>query len=398
MKRFVFSALALCLLAWATRAQETTARPAASLLPDISIIGNVVGTLTDAEHADIDDHLQLKEVEVVFGAGVYPGIRGDVVIALHDPDFSAEVEEGYVTIEQLSPGVPVGGRLGILRIPFGKVNPVHPHQLPYADTPAAIENLVGDEFIGNGFEAVGLIPLPGKLFLQAQVGRWNARAHHHHDDEDWQGSDATGWWLPEDDDHHAHRLDFTGTFTVGRLWSGIALRNGSELELGISRAIGGNVHYDPAIDPATNTQRQDADGNLLFERHAPDLRLQGYDVTWRHWLPEGRRILLQGEYITNTVVGKSKRSSDGYYLLGAYRPSPFYEFGMRYDWSQAAWPARSNHPTAETAITAFATRQLNETTYARLQLKHGKDLDGKDYNEATLQVVFGFGPHAHVLQ
>jgi len=71
---------------------------------------------------------------------------------------------------------------------------------------------------------------------------------------------------------------------------------------------------------------------------------------------------------------------------------------MRYDWSQAAWPARSNHPTAETAITAFATRQLNETTYARLQLKHGKDLDGKDYNEATLQVVFGFGPHAHVLQ
>jgi hypothetical protein len=355
----------------------------ATQLPDISVIGNVLGAVSNDDENELDEHLRLQELELVLGSQIYPGIRGDAVIALHDPDFTAEVEEGYVTFEQFTSTLPVGGRFGIVRLPFGKTNPQHPHQLPTIDSPLVVTNLLGDEFLGNGFELVGLLPTRGSAFLQAQVGRWSPRAHEHEHEED------------HDHDNHAERFDFTDTFTMGRLWAGVPLKNAGELEIGVSRAIGRNIHFDPQLDAGGNPVL-DANGDPVMNRHAPDLRLQGYDLTWRHWLSGGRRILLQSEYISNTVITSSglKRPSDGYYLLGAYRLNPFYEVGARYDWSES----QRNIATTESAINAFVTRNLNETTFLRLQAVHGTNSAGETRKELWAQIVFGFGPHAHVLQ
>ncbi|OPZ84155.1 MAG: hypothetical protein BWY76_01968 [bacterium ADurb.Bin429] len=369
MKRSWFSFLILCLLALAVAAQETPTQPTASMLPDISIIGNAIGTLTNGESADIDDHLQLQEVEVVFGAGIYPGIRGDVVIALHDPDFSAEVEEGYVTIEQFTSSAPVGGRIGILRIPFGKVNPVHPHQLPYADLPLVTRNLLGEEFIGNGFEVSGLLT-PGDAFLQAQVGRWKAREQHHEE---------------EGEEHEHGGAAFHDRFTTARLWTGLPISTKSEVEIGVSGGWGQGYHEE--LDNAGN----------LVDIHRPDITLYGADVTWRKWLPRERRLLLQAEAVRREQKGDEKTKQFGFVALGTFQPSKFVELGARYDWTQV--PVEEGDPAAHlSGVSLFATRYLNETTFLRGQVTRGQNHKGETEHTVTLQLVFGFGPHAHVLQ
>jgi hypothetical protein len=370
-------ALLASVVAWSqetTPAETTSATPSAtaSLNPDISVIGNVLGVVAGSDASDAEHHIQLHELELVFGARIYPGIRGDAVIALHDPEFSAEVEEGYVTFEQFSPRAPIGGRLGIVRLPFGKTNPVHPHQLPYADTPSVIANLLGDEFIGNGFEVIGLVPTPKSFFLQGQLGRWAPRAHHH--DEETTG---------EADHDHELGAGFHDTFTLGRLWTSTSLPGDAELELGVSGAFGKGEHEETD------------DQGAVIAIHHPEIRLLGGDVTWRKWLSGERRLLLQGE-----AIHREEKHEDGthrqfgYFLLGTYRPSHFYELGTRYDWSEAP----GHEAEHESYLSAFVTRFLNETTFTRLQVKHGTNVEGKTVNEVSLQLVFGFGPHAHVLQ
>jgi len=328
-----------------TPTDDTLAAPSATanLNPAISVIGNIKGTL-GKQGGDAETHqsLQLDELELVIGSNIYPGVSALVVLTV-GADESAGIEEAYLSAEQLVPNAPIGGRVGIVRLPFGKANPLHPHSLPYVDTASVLHNLLG-EFRGNGFEAVGLIPTRSNVFLQAQLGRWKSVGE-----------------APEDAPEFGDKA-----MTLGRLWASTSLGENHEVELGASGAFGDS----------------DADEKL---------NIVGLDGTWRYYLPGARRLLVQGEAIQRTDAGVKSR---GYYLLGTYRPSTTYELGARYDWSQVAYE-NSHH---ESYVSLFATRFLSEATYLRLQVKHGKDRDGERSSALLAQIVFSFGPHTHALQ
>lgn len=353
-------ALALLLLlasvvAWSqeTTSPDTTSTPtdsaptvpsaSASLNPDISVIGNIKGTVANhGVDAETNQHLQLDELEVVIGSKIYPGISALAVITA-GADESAGIEEAYLTDEQFMAGLPIGGRLGIVRLPFGKANPLHPHVLPYADTASVVNNLLG-EFRGNGFEFIGLLPTHNNMFLQAQLGRWKNL-----------------------DDAPDGALAFSEKpMTLGRLWCSTPVGTNNEFELGASGAFG-----------KADTGEK--------------INLIGLDGTWRHYLSRERRVLVQGEAIQREDADVTSR---GYYLLGTYRPNHFYEYGARYDWSEFA----NDNTHHESYLSLFATRFLSEATYLRLQAKHGTDHDGQQVNEVLAQIVFGFGPHTHPLQ
>ena len=326
-------------------ADTVPAPPAAtaSLNPDISVIGNLKGTLANqGVDADTNRHLQLDELEMVIGSKIYPGVSALAVLTAGAKE-PVGIEEAYISDEQFFSNVPIGGRLGIVRLPFGKANPLHPHSLPYADTASVLNNLLG-EFRGNGFEAVGIIPTHSNIFLQAQLGRWKS-----------VGDAPEG--APDFSDE---------AMTLGRLWASTAIGADNELELGASGAFG-----EAGIGGKIN--------------------LIGLDSTWRHFLPGERRIMLQGEAMQRTDADVK---SYGYYLLGTYRPNHIYEFGTRYDWSEFA----NDNTHHESYLSLFATRFLSEATYLRLQAKHGANHDGRQVNELIAQIVFGFGPHTHPLQ
>jgi hypothetical protein len=348
---------------------STANAPVITMLPDISVIGNITGKVTNQNNDDAN-HIQLDEIEVVIGDKIYPGVRGDLVIAAHAPEYSAEIEEAYATIEQFTTALPIGGVVGIKRLPFGKINAVHPHQLPTADVPNALNNLLGDEFIGNGFELTGLIPVKGDFFMNWQLGRWAPRAHHHHEEEDGAA--------------HVHEAGagFTDNFTLGRLWMGTSMGTEREIEMGLSGGVGKGIHnhYDA--------------NDVLISSHSTDINLYGADITYRHWLSGERRLLMQAEYILRKEEVHGTHRQEGWYALASYRPNFNHELGLRYDWSES--PAEDG--AHESYLSAFATKNLNETTFVRLQYKHGKNFDKSTVNEAILQFVFGFGPHAHSLQ
>lgn len=349
----IFLTLALAMLA--ALAQDTTPAPqqgAASNLPDISFTGNIKGSLgSHGIDADTNNHIQLDEAEITIASKLYPGVSGVGVFTVGgEKGDSAGVEESYIDVEQLTSAAPVGARLGIRRLPFGKANPLHPHSLPYADTPSALQNLLG-EFRGNGFELVGLVPTHTNLFLQAQLGQWKSVGD--------PGISAPGTAAPDFNDR---------PLTLGRLWASAAIGDNNEVELGASGASG----------------NADTAGS-------PTISLLGVDGTWRIYLPQEKRIMFQGEAIQRTDAGAASR---GYYLLGTYRPGHYYEVGARYDWSEFAADA-AHH---ESYLSLFGTRYLTEQTLVRLQVKHGDNHDGQTANELLLQVIFGFGPHTHPLQ
>jgi hypothetical protein len=322
---------------------------AASNLPDISVIGDAQGWFNNGPNTDGNNTLQLNELETVIGGKIYPGIRGDAVISLPAPDFTPELEEGYASFDQITHSLPVGARVGVVRLPFGKANPVHPHAWPYADTPLVTEHLLG-EFRGNGFEVVGLVPTHSKLFIQAQLGRWTSL-----------GDPADGAGFRTDE-----------PLTLGRLWTGTSVSANSEVELGFSGATGKGV-------------ASEAGGA------SPDITILGTDATYRRWLPRGRRLLVQGEAMTRKDAAQRR---SGYYLMTTFRPDRDHEFGVRLDRSDLT----DDIPTHASGVSVFSTHYLNEMTYLRMEGTHGKDGAGQAVNTVGVQVVFGFGPHSHPLQ
>lgn len=348
-------------------AEPAPAPPSAptSLNPDISVIGNVLGGL--ATHpASCNDgipekQLNLSELEVVVGSKIYPGISGLGVFTISPTSSGASVgiEEGYISIEQLMNGVPIGARLGVVRLPFGKMNPQHAHTLPYADTPSCVQNLLGD-FRGNGGEFVAVLPAPAGIFLQAQLGRW-ASVGDAPVDIDTPASISSG-----------ETYGLAHPLTLGRLWASSSLGDNCEGELGASGAYG----TAETVLPISGSN---------------DIRILGMDSTWRFYFPHETRLMLQAEAIQRT---DPSLNTHGYYVLGTLRPGHFYEYGARYDWSQFDDTSGQHEKYAS----VFATRYLSEMTFVRLQVKSGINRDGQHENELIGQMVFGFGPHTHPLQ
>lgn len=333
---------------------STPAAGRALQLPDISLVGNVIGLGTDNDKNPDQNQFTLKELEVAFQGWVYPNIRADVILAAEsEEDFAVGLEEGYATITSIG-STRFGSKLGKLRAPIGKWNQYHPHQLPYADTPAVASAFLTDHgVIVQGAELNYLFP--GDNFVNLEFGQWRPTMHAHEHEDEHEGEDL---------DHLAPVM-LEGTTRIARLWTSRALGDLSEVELGASLA------------------------------DSPDDQIYGVDLTYKHWPSAFKRLYLLGELLFDR--GKLNGDSDtkyGYYLLGAYQPDKYWEYGARYDWTEFPFPLNGR----ESAGTVFLTRRLNETTFARLQYKRSDNTDFGIVNDVYLQFVFGLGPHAHPLQ
>jgi len=335
----------------------TTAGPA-TLLPNISVIGNFVGR---AASKDIDEkdksYLALQEAEVVFQSAVYPSIRADFVIALEDTEnHRAALEEGYATATQIGQ-TRLSARLGRLRTPFGKLNSQHPHQWPFVNQPAVNTALVSEHGqMGQGVAVDWLLPFR-RLFTQIELGQWQAATHS----GDAEPSDAA-----------QERSAFDEDFTTARLWTSIAPTEASELEFGLSAARG--------------------DG-LVAANERGRVTLAGADVTFRRWPATFARDILRLEWVSHRAesVGGSRT---GFYLLAARQPSRYWEYGLRFDRTEVLFPLEGRWTDAA----AFVTRRLNETTYLRVQIEQGKKPDVGNYTAAYFQMLFGMGPHRHTIE
>lgn len=328
-------------------------------LPDISVVGNVLGNFTTDKSFTDRNNLNLNELEIAFQSGVYPGIRADVIVAMENEEsYQASLEEGYLTFSELG-ARGLGARLGKLRAPFGKVNPIHPHHRPYADQPAAVTAFLGEDgLLIQGGSLTYLFPST-TTFINFEGGRF--RVGEQSDEEETEAEPGVGI------------DDFV---SIGRLSFGRAMDELSEVELGLSALHGSGV------DPLNASDRD-------------HVTLTGIDLSYQWWPTAFGKLLLRSEYMMyrSDPGGKSDTRS-GYYLLATYKPGRYWEYGARYDNTQFPAPT----PGKETGWTTFVTKYLSESTYLRGQFKHSNAPDTGSANQVYLQMVWGIGPHSHTLQ
>ncbi|HTF89060.1 MAG TPA: hypothetical protein VK843_11670, partial [Planctomycetota bacterium] len=162
----------------ATRAklQAPQAQSAGVFNPAITVFGNFLARHDD-QHVFVDDdpanervdnRFMLREAELDFRAAIDPWADGVMIFsfAQDEPhEFSAEVEEGYVTLKKLPllDTAPLGLKVkaGRFRPEFGRFNFTHLHDLPQPSYPRAMTAFLGPEgLIQDGVSGQFFLPSP----------------------------------------------------------------------------------------------------------------------------------------------------------------------------------------------------------------------------------------------
>lgn len=349
--------------------------------PDISILGQPAMRWSNDEQGDSPRRATLDqgEVETVFDAYLNPYAKGYFVLSLADEGL--ELEEGYFTLLRGLPGELQlkGGRY---RVGFGKLNPMHPHQLPFADRPHVLAAyLPGEEsFDETGLSVSRRIPMPGTVSLTASA--------------DWlQGdsfritraaSGAANDPLVADPDAGDRAGEARPAF-VGQL-SGFG-------------QIGDRSGYEVALSATGGTN--DVAAGTLTRVYDAAAKLKLWTASRSYLVVEGELLRLDREEAgwDSTAAGYTRRTvrPTGGYLYADYNFSPRYDAGLSYE--------RYQQPTAERtwdqAFGAFVGLSLmEETTSFRLDWNHfvpgtpaGAAADARAVDTVTLRVIYSMGPH-----
>lgn len=194
------------------------ARPAAAQVtnPDISLIGDVRAWYTSEGPRNVD--LQMHELETSYKSVIDPYARADIYVGIgqEDGEYAFELEEAYLTTMSLPFQLQL--KAGKFRSNVGKINRVHPHALPFIDTPAVYANLFGDEGLNDqGLSLNWLVP--------------NRRFYQEVTFEVTRGPSESASFATADD----NRLLYTGH--LKNYWD---LSDDTSLELGLSAVSGPN--------------------------------------------------------------------------------------------------------------------------------------------------------------
>jgi len=132
--------------------------------PDIGVIGDFQSSYISKGKRNFDAYL--NESEISLQSVVDPYIRADFFLSFgRDPQtgkYGVDVEEGYLTTLSLPAKLQL--KVGKFREAVGRINPVHPHALPFIDLPNAYVNYFGEGLNDEGASLSWL--LPNKSFYQ----------------------------------------------------------------------------------------------------------------------------------------------------------------------------------------------------------------------------------------
>jgi hypothetical protein len=330
----------------------TAAPPASSKVfnPDIAVIGNFLGTAGSNPVAP-SPSLQLKEAEVSFQAVVDPYARADFFVSFGEE--GASLEEGFITFPTIPGGFLV--KAGKMRTAFGKLNPLHPHVLPWPDLPLVMRNLVGgDEGVADaGVSVARLIPNP------------------------WFFLEATGQVYRGEQGSLFHASEGGDLNYVTRLRAYQDVSESTNIDLGSSFSFG---HNDAGVVDGADVGRFTT-------------RLFGVDATVRY---KPLRRSIYRSFVGRTELVWSRRQqfdgvqpAFGYYVSGDYQFARRWYAGLRYDRSDRAQDAS----ILDTGVAAVLTFWPSEFSQLRGMYRRTRYARSETANEFLFQVQFAIGAH-----
>jgi hypothetical protein len=133
--------------------------------PDLGVVADFRASYISQGKKNFDAYL--NETEISFQSVVDPYIRADFFLTFgRDPDthkYGVSVEEGYLTTISLPAKLQL--KVGKFREAVGKINPTHPHALPFIDLPNVYVNYFGEDGLNDEGASLSWL-LPNKLFYQ----------------------------------------------------------------------------------------------------------------------------------------------------------------------------------------------------------------------------------------
>ncbi len=331
-----------------------TAAPAASQTsnyfnPSVSVIGNFLA-VGGTNHVENLPSASLRESELGLQAVVDPYARADFFISFSEE--GVDVEEGFLTFTALP--WDLLARVGKMKVAFGKVNTLHAHVLPWADSPLTQDNLLGGEegWKGEGISVAKLIPL-GDTFSEATVQVFRG---------DGEGLfEAT----------KRSELAYNGHYRVFA-----DLSESMNLDAGLSYGIGPN-----GTSPDAKTRL----GALDFTLRWKPLRQGTY-----------RSASLRGEFIhSSRKQPDGNQNANGWFLSGEYQLAKRWFVGARVEDADHADAAV--HDTGQATVLTFWPSEFSQLRLELRRRVYGgpNAISSASYsaNEALLQLQFAIGAH-----
>ena len=343
--------------------------------PEIGVVGTVEAKTTEnAEDAEGNNTIALKELEFNFASAVDPYSRLDAIISFNDniENQNVDIEEAYYTRW----GLPLGftGQIGKFRSKIGQQNLKHLHQLDTTDYPLVIRDFFGEEGLAaSGARLQNNIPNPWDTPLEVTVELLRGN----------NGSSFSG--VSRRPIFNTHLKTFFET------------SQNSNLELGATAMFG---------DSNRDIVEVDAEGVEFLNHPASgrsryDVHVFGGDATWHWFLPEGRSVKFQNEAYVQQRGGSNRHVNKnpwGFYSLLDYRFSQRFSAGLRFDCLQPLDILDEHRQT--TAWSPYLTFWQSEFASFKLQYTHTEPAAAADRSndEVFLQANFLIGAHKHPVQ
>lgn len=348
------------------------------LLPDISFVASATG-LASTDKRDPDRNNLDVEGEIGIQGYAYPNVKYDAFITGNPGEGEGfNMEEGYLTFLSAAKGLNIN--VGRKFAAFGRTGELHPHSWLYSRQFLARQNLVAPEnLVGNGVQFNYLLPTGKSLFARATFGVFGNGEENDARVNTFNPADPFEGGFPSRPGAGLTR------FYNGRLWLGKSFGDDTELELGLSAARGRSA--------VTNIV-DDGTGNPTDVNVAGRVDLSGADISFRKFLPGGKRLLLRSELFRYRPKDLPTVNSSGYYALANYRMNKYNDVGLL--WEKTDYPTSPGD--SEKALSLIYTRQFSERYYVRFTGTNGSRPGDSGYNEFRVQWVAGLGPHTHELE
>ena len=324
-----------------------TTRSAISANPDIGVVADFRASYLSSGKKNLDAYLD--ETEVSFQSIVDPYIRADFFVSFsRDPithKYGVEVEEGYLTTLSLPAKLQL--KVGKFREAVGRINPIHPHALPFIDMPNAYVNYFGEEGLNDEGASLSWLT-PAKSFYQELVFQTTAAA-----------SESPSFYRGEN-----NRFIY-----LGHLKNFFTLSDNATLELGLTGITGPN-------DSSRNTNIGAVD---LTYKWKP-VQLNTYkSLTW------------QSEFFYSNANYSSgnAHNSFGLYSFVEDQIAKRWFLTGRYDYAQRPY----NKNIVEQGYSLTAGWYATEFQKIEIEAKHTSVNVEPDYNQAWLRWIFVIGAH-----
>jgi hypothetical protein len=327
--------------------QPQQTRSTLSFNPDIGVIGDFQGSYTSKGNKNFNAYL--NETELSLQANVDPYARADFFLSFgRDPEtgkYGVEVEEGYLTTLSLPAQLQL--KVGKFREAVGRINPTHPHALPFIDLPNAYVNYFGEDGLNDEGASLSWL-IPNKKFYQEIVFQVTSGL-----------SESPSFF----------RGDNNRLIYLGHLKNFFTLSDNVTLELGLTGITGPN-------DSSRTTSIAAAD---LTYKWKP-VQMNTYrSATWQSEFYYGHANLMENSSI----------NSFGLYSFLQYQLAKRWFLTGRYDYAQKPY----DKDIVEQAYSLTAGWYATEFSKIELEGKTTDDNIAKRYYQAWLRWIFVIGAH-----